>query len=150
MMVEAGSGGRLRPPAGARGRRPRQLAPALLRAFLATRYEAAGAVAVIGRRSAAIDALLSSSAVPRAGFITAWNPFSRRMPPGWNARLLSRLREATRGHVLAEGHGRLGRWAERHLLVAGDPRRLAVLARRFRQHAIVVVAPGRPARLLRV
>jgi hypothetical protein len=71
------------------------------------------------------------------------------MPPGWNARLQSRLREAARGAVLAEGWGRGRGWAEHHLLLAGDPRRNVELARRFRQHAIVVVGRGQPARLLR-
>jgi hypothetical protein len=70
------------------------------------------------------------------------------MPPCWNLRLQARLREAARGAVLAEGWGRGRGWAEHHLLLAGDPRRIAVLARRFRQHAVVTVSPGRPARLL--
>ncbi len=115
-------------------------------AFLRTRYEARGIACRIGARSAAMDAFLHARRQRAAGFITAWNPFSRRMPPGWNARMQSRLREAARGHVLAEGWGRGRRWAEHHLLIAGDPRRLA---RRFRQHAIILLAPGRPARLLR-
>ena len=87
-------------------------------AYLRTAYEAGGVVVRIGRRSAAMDALLRGR---HAAFITAWNPMSRRRPRGW---------------------------AERHLLVAGDPRALAVLARRFRQAAVVAVAPGRAARLV--
>jgi hypothetical protein len=126
--------------------------PALRAAFLRTGYEAAGIVVRIGRRSGAMDALLRRRGVRAAGFVTAWNPFSRPMPLGWNRRLQARLREAVRGDVLAEGWGR-GRsggrgWAEHHLLLAGDPRRLSVLARHFRQHAMVTVRPGRPARLL--
>jgi hypothetical protein len=69
------------------------------------------------------------------------------MPPGWNARMLARLRQAARRLPAAEGHGGDGRWQERHLLLAADPRRIAVLARRFRQAAIVTVRVGRPARL---
>jgi len=118
-----------------------------LRAFRASAYEAAGAVARIGRRSAAMDALLARQGAHQASFITAWNPLSRRMPRGWNQRMQARLRQAARGRVLAEGFGRAGRWAEHHLLLEGDPRRLAVLARRFRQWAIVTVAPRQPARL---
>jgi hypothetical protein len=117
--------------------------------FLRTTYEAGGIACRIGSRSAAMDALLRARGRSSAGVVTAWNPFSRRMPPGWNARMQSRLREAARGRVLAEGWGRGRRWAEHHLLIAGDKRRLARLARRFRQHAIVLLAPGRPARLLR-
>jgi hypothetical protein len=119
------------------------LSPALQAAYRRTEYAAAGLVARIGRRSAALDALLRGP----AGFVTAWNPRSRRMPPGWNARMQARLRQAARGRVLAEGFGRAGRWQEQHVLIVGDPRWLMVLARRFRQHAIVLVAPRRPARL---
>ena len=126
--------------------------PALRAAFRRTGYEAGGIVVRIGRRSAAMDALLRRRGARAAGFVTAWNPFSRPMPPGWNRRLQAKLRQAARGAVLAEGWGR-GRsggrgWAEHHLLLAGDPRRITVLARRFRQHAVVTVSPGRPARLL--
>lgn len=118
-------------------------------AFARTAYEAGGITCRIGARCAAMDAFLRARRWRSAGFVTAWNPFSRRMPPGWNARMQDRLRAAARGHVLAEGWGRGQRWAEHHLLIAGDPRRLARLARRFRQHAIVVLAPGCSARLLR-
>jgi hypothetical protein len=116
------------------------MTPRLLRAFRATRYEAAGRVVRIGARH---DLPLAGP----AGFITAWNPLSRRMPPGWNARMQERLR-ALAPAILAEGFGRGRGWAEAHLLVAADPRRIAVLARRFRQHAVVLVAPRRTARLL--
>lgn len=126
---------------------------ALPAAFARTRYEACGVTCRIGVRSVAMDAFLRACRHRSAGFVTAWNPFSRKMPRGWNARMQARLREAARGRVLAEGWGRarggVRPWAEHHLLVAGDPRRLARLARRFRQHAIMRVAPGRPARLLR-
>lgn len=121
---------------------------ALRAVFARTGYEAAGIVCRIGARSATMDVLLRAKSARQAGFVTAWNPFSRRMPRGWNARMLARLREAARGRIIAEGWGRGRGWAERHLLVAGDSRALLVLARRFRQHAIVAVAPGRPARLL--
>jgi hypothetical protein len=121
---------------------------ALRAAFRRTGYEAGGVVVRIGRRSGAMDALLRRRGARAAGFITAWNPFSRPMPPGWNLRLQARLREAARGAVLAEGWGRGHGWAEHHLLLAGDPRRIAVLGRRFRQHAVVTFSPGRPARLL--
>jgi hypothetical protein len=114
-------------------------------AYLRTEYEAAGVVVRIGRRGAAMDALLRGR---RAAFVTAWNPMSRRMPRGWNDRMMDRLRQAARGRIIAEGWGSARGWAERHLLVAGDPRALAVLARRFRQAAIVVVSPGHAARLV--
>lgn len=127
-----------------------RLPPALHAAYRSTGYEAAGAVTRIGRRSAAVDALLRRLGARGGGFVTAWNPCSRRMPRGWNDRMLARLRTAARRLPVAEGWGRGKGWAERHLLIATDPRRLAVLARRFRQRAIVVVRCGAPARLLMV
>jgi hypothetical protein len=124
---------------------------ALARAYARTAYEAAGAVARIGRRSPTLDRLLRRLGARQGGFVTAWNPFSRRMPRGWNDRMLARLRQAARRLPVADGWGRgQGRgngWAERHLLVAADLRRVAVLARRFRQNAIVAVRLGGPARL---
>ncbi len=130
-----------------------KLPPALEAAYRRTNYEANGAVARIGRRSAALDALLRARRVRQAAFITAWNPFSHPMPRGWNEKAQARLRQVARTRLLAEGWGREDRrgddrWGERHLLLEGDPRRLAVLARRFRQNAIVAVAPGRKARLV--
>ena len=120
----------------------------LLAAYRGTDYEAAGAVARIGRRDAETDALLKRLGAREGAYVTAWNPWSRRMPPGWNARMMARLREAARRLPRAEGEGRGRGWSERHLLLAADPRRAAVLARRFRQHAIVAVRVGAPARLV--
>ncbi|MGG5810454.1 DUF3293 domain-containing protein [Falsiroseomonas sp. CW058] len=117
-------------------------------AYARTDYEAGGIVAHIGARSPALDALLRAGGVRRAAFVTAWNPYSRKMPRGWNDRMLDRLRGAARGRILAEGWGSGHGWAERHLLLAGDPRRIAVLARRFRQHALVAVAVGKPVRII--
>ncbi|NKC29678.1 DUF3293 domain-containing protein [Falsiroseomonas selenitidurans] len=119
-----------------------------LAAFRATGYEAAGIVVRIGARSPAMEALLARHGARRAAFITAWNPRSRRMPAGWNRRMQDRLRQAAGVTVLAEGFGRGPGWAEHHLLLAGAPGRLLVLARRFRQWAIVALGPGQPARLL--
>ncbi len=124
------------------------MTPSLRRAFRTTTYEAEGAIARIGRRGAALDALLAARGARVAGFVTAWNPFSRRMPCGVNDRMQDRLRALARGRVLGEGFGRGRCWAEHHLLVAGDPRALRVMARRFRQHAIVIVAPRHAARLV--
>jgi hypothetical protein len=120
----------------------------LLAAYRRTDYEAAGAVARVGRRSAAVDALLRRLGAREGAFVTAWNPRSRRMPPGWNARMMARLREAVRRLPSAEGEGRGRGWSERHLLLAADPRRAAALARRFRQNAMVATRIGAPARLV--
>ena len=121
----------------------------LLAAYRRTAYEAGGAVARVGARSAALDALLRRRGARRGGFVTAWNPYSHHMPRGWNERMQARLRQAAgRLAPLAEGWGRGRGWAEHTLLLPGDPRRLAVLARRFRQNAILLVRRGGPARLL--
>ena len=121
---------------------------ALERAYRRSDYAAAGAVARIGRRNPEIDAWLARVVARRGGFVGAWNPLSRRMPRGWNDRMLARLRGAARRLPQAEGSGGDRHWREQHLLLAGDPRRLAVLARRFRQNAIVTVRRGAPARLV--
>ena len=123
------------------------MTPHLQAAYRRSPYEAAGATARIGRRSATTDVLLRRLGARQGGFVGAWNPFSRRMPRGWNDRMLARLREAARRLPQAEGWGGDARWQERHLLLAGDPRRLAVLARRFRQNALVSLRLGQPARL---
>jgi hypothetical protein len=59
----------------------------------------------------------------------------------------ARLRAWLRGRAMLVGAGTLGRWREEMLLVALDPARAMVLARRFRQRGIVVVRRGQPARL---
>jgi hypothetical protein len=120
----------------------------LLAAYRRTEYGAGGAAARIGRRSPAVDAVLRGLGTREGAFVTAWNPRSRRMPSGWNARMLARLRAAARRLPCAEGEGRARRWAERHLLLAADPRRAAALAQRFRQSAMVVARVGAPARLV--
>lgn len=120
----------------------------LLAAYRRTAYEAAGAVARVGRRDAEVDALLRRLGTRQGAFVTAWNPWSRRMPDGWNARMMARLREAARRLPAAEGEGKGRSWSERHLLLAADPRRAAALARRFRQNAMVVARTGAPARLV--
>jgi len=128
------------------------MTPGLVAAYRRTAYRAeGGAVVRVGRRSPAVESLLRRLGRGRrqaGAFVTAWNPFSRRMPRGWNERMQARLRQAARRLPVAEGCG-IGRgWAERMLLLAADPRRVAVLARRFRQNAVVVVGSGRPAALV--
>ena len=73
-----------------------------------------------------------------------WDNRTFRLGPRMTARLLA----AAKRLPFAEGEGRARGWSERHLLLAADPRRAAVLARRFRQSAVVVVRSGAPARLI--
>ena len=110
-------------------------------------------MARIGHRSPACDRLLARLGGRTGGFVTAWNPFSQRRPEKWNRRRQAALLTAARRLPIAHGRGSApergqgGSWSEEHLLIAADPRRIAVLGRRFGQHAIVVVARGQPARL---
>lgn len=120
----------------------------LTRAYRATSYQARGAVAQIGRRSPAIDALLEELGSPQGAFITGWNPHSRRHPDGRNQRWMRALQERLRRLPHALGQGGWRRWWEEHALVGADPRRCAVLAGVFRQSAMVVVRRRQPARLV--
>lgn len=130
------------------GARDGGVPPRLLKAYRATCYEAAGVVIRIGRRSAAMDALLGRMGTRGGGFIAAWNPLSRRMPEGWNRRMQRRLAERLRCWTCVPALGSLRRWHEAHVLVAADARQLVRLARLFRQRGIVVVERGQPARLV--
>jgi hypothetical protein len=95
-----------------------------------------------------VDVLLRGLRSVQGGLITAWNPASRRLPDGVNRRRQLRLREHLRRTRFIPAHGHLRHWHEDMLLVAADPRRLAVIARRFGQSAIVALRVGQPARLL--
>lgn len=132
--------------------RPLPVPAGLARGWRVTAYEAAGATARLGRRSRAMDALLAAAGVREAAFLGAGNPLSRKRPAAWNAAMLARLRRLVRraGLRSAEGAGHAARppWREEHLLLFGDSRRAAVLARRFRQHAILRLRRGAPARLI--
>jgi hypothetical protein len=121
--------------------------PALLTAYRKTCYEAGGIEVRIGRRSPAMDRLLTSYGVREAVFITAYNPFSRIMPPGWNQRMQARLAQALRRRRTLPAKGSWRRWSEAHLMVLGDVRPVCRLIGSFRQNAIVVVRRGQPAQL---
>jgi hypothetical protein len=119
-----------------------------LRAYRLTRYEAAGVHVHIGRRSKAADRLLRAHGARSAVFITAYNPFSRVMPPEWNQRMQTRLRHGLGRRQVLSGRGTLGRWSEAHVLVFGDPRPILRLARLYRQNGIVIVRHLQAARLV--
>jgi hypothetical protein len=129
------------------GSRPPRLASPVLSAYRRTAYTAAGITVHIGRRSAAVDALLARHGVGEGVFITAFNPFSRRMPAGWNRRMQSRLMEFTRSFVVFPAQGSWRGWTESHVLVLANRPRMLVLARRYRQHGIVILRARQPAKL---
>lgn len=117
-------------------------------AYRLTRYDVGGMTFRVGKRSAGIDRLLASNGHRAATFVTAFNPFSRRMPAGWNCRMQARLALASRGSRPLEGTGCWHGWCEAHYLLFGDPRPVIRLARRFRQNAVVVVRLRQAARLV--
>jgi hypothetical protein len=120
----------------------------LLNAYRQTSYLAGKVEVRIARRSSAMDELLTAHGARAGVFVTAWNPLSRRMPPGWNRRMQQRLKQRLQRYstVPAEGAWRL--WHEQHLLLFADPRIGLKLARTFRQAAIVVVKRGQSAALM--
>jgi hypothetical protein len=95
-----------------------------------------------------MDSLLSSYGVREGFLITAYNPFSRAMPSGWNQRMQSRLAQALRRRPMLPARGSWHRWSEAHLLAFGDIRPARRLLGVFRQNAIVIVRIRQPARLL--
>lgn len=120
----------------------------LLCAYRRTRYGAADAAVRIGQRSPAMDAVLARHHARCGVFVTAWNPYSRRMPDAWNRRMQVLLRQRLRRCTVLAAGGGSGRWHEDHLLVLAPPPLVAHLARQFRQNALVVVRRGVPASLL--
>jgi hypothetical protein len=113
-----------------------------------SRYSVAGFNLTVGRKSGALDGVLAGLGVREAVLISAWNPASRRMPPGWNARRMAALRHRLGSTPALPASGSGAGWAEDHLLVVGDRRRLSVLARLFGQVALVGLKRGQDVRLL--
>ena len=117
-------------------------------AYRRARYTVAGLDLTVGRRSGGLDGLLTGMGARDAVLITAWNPASQRMPARWNARMMAALRHHLGNTPSLPAIGAGLAWSEDHLLVIGDRRRLAVLARRFRQAAMVGLRRGQDVRLL--
>jgi hypothetical protein len=127
-------------------------------AYRATRYEAIDGerllTARIGVHAPAFDALLERERVTSGSFITAWNPESRPMPEAENRRAAAALAAEVAALGLRalphRGVGADAGWAaEEGLFVLGLAEAGALaLAERYRQNAVVIVAAGRPARLV--
>ena len=120
----------------------------LFRAYGASYYLAGAHAARIGQRAPALDALLGSWRVQEGVFIAAGNPFSRRMPQGWNARRHALLRDRLRRLHYVEGQGGAKRWWEAHCFIGISAARGRRLARLFRQNAMVALRRGAKARLI--
>jgi hypothetical protein len=86
-------------------------------------------------------------------FITACNPFSKRLSAGtneyWDRALKGYLSARGFAFLAGEGRGEIGEWPpEASVLAFGLSRaQAASIGRRFRQNAIVYVSMGRPAEL---
>lgn len=102
----------------------------------------------VGCRSAAADRMLAQHRVREAALISAYNPFSRKMPAGWNHRMQSRLADTLRHKSKLPATGQWKHWSEAHFLVFCDRRVAVKLAHLFRQNAIVIVRVRQPAYLL--
>jgi hypothetical protein len=130
----------------------------LVAAYRATDYVVHGrggtVVIQIGHRSQAVDRLLARMHARSAAFITAWNPFSKRLSLEVNKHRGCGLKRYLRVYGFAflegEGRGRIGEWpSEPSILAFGISRTEAsVVGRRFRQNAVVYVPLGRPAELV--
>ena len=120
----------------------------LASAYRRSRYSVAGFDLAVGRRSGDLDGLLAGMRARHAVLITAWNPASRRMPPRWNDRMMTALRHRLGDTPALPAASAGPGWAEDHLLVTGDRRRLSVLARLFRQSALLDLRRGQDVRLL--
>jgi len=120
----------------------------LLNAYRKTRYVAGNVEVRIARRSPAMDAMLIARGARAGVFVTAWNPLSRRKPPGWNRHMQQRLKQRLHRYSTVPASGSWRRWHEQHLLLFADTRLALNLARQFRQAAVVVVKRGQPAALM--
>ena len=109
---------------------------AILRAYTMSRYSAGAVVARIGSPA---QGLRADQARTSLVFLGACNPCGRRRPDGWNSRMMRQLRCVLHRIDFIEAVGSLGRWSEEMLMASLDRRQAAVVARRFRQNAFVVV-----------
>jgi hypothetical protein len=108
----------------------------------------------IGEICAALDAELRARGAVRWAFVTASNPHAEALSDSENAARHAELIHALAGYPCFEGEGEGAgddpNWApERSLLALGiSEEEASRIARCFGQEAIVVGAPGQPARLV--
>jgi hypothetical protein len=135
------------------------LPPNTLAAYLAAVYRVFGDVETdmrIGVANAALASLMKDHGASTAVFVTAFNPFGRRLTPDRNEARQRRLREHIDGWGLRALPGvgfdpdPASDWREASLLVLDATRESAdALLRAFEQNAIVFVdAQGLPQLLL--
>lgn len=122
------------------------LSPALIAAYQGADYVVHGRFTLkVGRRSAALDALLEAEGATSAAFVTAANPRGEKKTTDENLAALEALAASLAYRFYAgEGQDPAGQWpAEPSLLVIGIPRAEAeALGRAHRQNALVFVEKG--------
>ena len=116
-----------------------------LRAYRLSRYSAGDIVTYIGARPKGPRQDQGRMTLVLLG---ACNPCGRRRPDGWNARMMERLRLVLRRVRFIEASGSLGPWSESMLAAPISPRKAVVVARRFRQNAVVVISTNRRTKLV--
>lgn len=100
-----------------------------------------------------LTALMAERGCRTAAIVTAWNPYSRQLPPEDNHRRQLQLHDdlgaAGIEWLPAEGRDPTGAWqAEASVLAFGlDAGQARELMARYQQHAIVWLAIGEPAAL---
>jgi hypothetical protein len=117
---------------------------AIVRAYRQSCYTADGMVAKVGRLPEGLHPDLNRNLV----LLGACNPGGRKRPDGWNTRMMDRLRAVLRRFHFVEARGSLHLWSEEMLLVQMNACQAMVIARRFRQNAIIVISRRRRTRLL--
>lgn len=129
----------------------------LLQAYHNTDYRVVGDLPFtirIGKRCAALEALLSTRGLAEAAFLTAWNPWSRPTCEADNIAAQTRLESdlAAAGYAVlnGEGIGDGGDWPpEPSLLILGITRDCATeLSRAYGQNAYVHIRTGHLAELI--
>ncbi len=119
-----------------------------LEAYKRVAYRAVGRCWHIGRKAQDLDGVLAGMGVRQAVLMTAWNPRGKRLPAARNERRMRALHASlsrVRTYGASSGDGR---WVEAQFLAALPAARASVLARRFGQNAIVLLARARRPRLL--
>ena len=128
------------------------LSPQLIAAYEAAEYVVHERLAFrIGRRSAALDALLDEHAAGTAAFVTAANPRGERRDEAHNLAAAAALEAALEQPFLrGEGRDPQGQWpAEPSVLIFGIERGAAeALGRRLHQNALVFIERGKAPALV--
>ncbi len=78
---------------------------------------------------------------------SAYNPGGRRKVDGWNRKMMEKLSLYLTNYYYVKGKGSLKQFSEPLFMVVMDLRKARVLARKFRQNAIVVLKYQRLSRL---